>query len=102
MGRSPGGGGFTVRPENRGRRCIQALNGAGQVIGEGDAQPVPGWKPEARLSLDRVTPNFWRNLQRSNRSVPGLAGARCSGSAGCKGHRKQRLLKRGGHLQLQP
>jgi len=45
-----------------------------QVIGgRGTAASRCPVEPEARLSLDRVTPNFCGNLQRLDRSVPGLA-----------------------------
>jgi len=94
-GGHPAAGGFTVRAENV-AALHRALNGlAGDWLkGRSNGAPV---EPEARLSLDRVSPAFWRGLQRLEPLGAGLA-VPVFWSAGCKVV-EQRLL-RGGHLQL--
>jgi single-stranded-DNA-specific exonuclease len=94
-GGHPAAGGFTVRAE-RVAELHEELNqlAGGWLAGRGGGMPV---EPEARLSLDRVSREFWQAMRRLEPFGVGMQ-APVFWSGPCR-VLEQRLL-RGGHLQL--
>jgi single-stranded-DNA-specific exonuclease len=94
-GGHPAAGGFTVRPEAVAPLHEELNRLASAWLGPAGAGPLV--EPEALLRLERIEPDFWRQLQRLEPFGPGHP-APVFWSRDCQVEEQRSL--RGGHLQL--
>jgi single-stranded-DNA-specific exonuclease len=94
-GGHPAAGGFTVRPEALATLHEELNRLAVTWLGPDGGGPLV--EPEALLRLERIEPDFWRQLRRLEPFGPGHP-APVFWSRDC--HVEEQRMLRGGHLQL--